>query len=70
MILVLFVIAFVIEAMVILKIAKHFLKNNSNTSHIDLTFVKGTTRGSIGLLETDEILEVKRRQLKRKTAKF
>ena len=74
--LILFVIGFIIVSAIILWLSNFILGNNNviitddlNSGYIT-TFVKGSSRGSMGLLESNSMLEAKRTQLNKKNSKF
>lgn len=63
-------VVFIIEAVIILQIAKKNLSAGSAGNLYDLTGVKGTTRGSVGRLVDSFELEEYRKLLQRKRSKF
>lgn len=67
--LIIFVVAFVIVSYVIVRLANNVLVNNQCSNYITF-YVKGTARGSIGLFESNSMLEAKRATLKKRNSKF
>ncbi len=67
--LIIFVVAFIIVSYVIVHLANNVLVNNQSSNYITL-YIKGTARGSIGLFESNSMLEAKRASLQKKNSKF
>lgn len=67
--LIIFAVAFVIVSCVIVRLADNVLINNKSSNYITL-YIKGTARGSIGLFESNSMLEAKRANLRKKNSKF
>ena len=64
---IIFVFVFLIITLLLLKLTK----GKDQTEHgYDLTFVKGTARGSIGMITSTETLEELRLKLNSKNSKF
>lgn len=64
---IIFALVFTVITLLLLK----YTKNKDQTEHgYDLTFVKGTTRGSIGMITSAETLEELRTKLNSKKSKF
>lgn len=64
-----FAAAFVIVSCVIVRLADRVLANNGNSNYITL-YVKGTARGSMGMFESNSMLEAKRAKLLRRNSRF
>lgn len=65
------IIIFALVFLVITVLLLKFTKSEDQTEHgYDLTFVKGTARGSIGMITSMETLEELRSRLNSKKSKF
>lgn len=65
------IIIFALIFLVITVLLLKFTKSDNQTEHgYDLTFVKGTARGSIGMITSMETLEELRSKLNSKKSKF
>lgn len=72
MILLLFAGVFILISIILLQIGKYMLENNMPVNHTSYTasFVKGSARGTIGMFESNSMLEAKRAKLKKVNSKF
>lgn len=67
--LIIFVFAFVIVSCIIVQLATFLLENDTNLNYTTM-YIKGTARGSTGLLESNSMLEAKRAKLRKRNSKF
>ena len=67
--LIIFVFAFVIVSCIIVQLATFLLENDTNLNYTTM-YIKGTARGSMGLLESNSMLETKRAKLRKRNSKF
>lgn len=69
MILIIFAVVFMAISLFFLRQANDIEKHTSSSSEYILTHIKGSARGSMGKIESNSMLEEKRRRLK-KGARF